>query len=153
MLVCTASGILATIRETKLIYRAFSPEEIEAGVFSRDHTEPRALFLTGQNHNQAALCLGGRQIILGYDFWINSHGYNRKTYDSLLEDVKEMYRGGDKSEALLAKHKVDYVYIGQGERDGLKANEAYFAANHTLAFKNSAISIYKIRKPEAINPK
>jgi hypothetical protein len=148
VLICTASGILATIRETKLIHRIFSTEEIEAGTFSRDQTAPRALFLTGQNHNQPALCLAGRQILLGYDFWITSHGYSRAQYDAIKNDVKEIYAGTAKSEALIEKYKIDYVYIGSGERNDLFANEDYFKTHHTQVFKNRDISIYKTQKPQ-----
>ncbi|MBK6589670.1 MAG: hypothetical protein IPG22_15385 [Acidobacteria bacterium] len=145
VLVCVASGLLATIRETKLIYRVFSPEEIEAGIFARDKTPPRSLFLTGQNHNQPVLCLAGKPIMLGFEFWIMSHGYSRQAYDLMLKDVKEMYSGSAAGAELLTTHKIDYVYISQGEKDALRANEAYFAANHTLVYKNSAISIYQIK--------
>lgn len=147
--ICTASGFLATVRETKLINRIFSPEEIEAGNFSRDQTAPRAVFLTGQNHNQPALCLAGRQIVLSYDFWITSHGYSREMFDAINSDVKEMYQGGARTEELLDKYKVDYVYIGPGERKDLLANEYYFAAHHERVFQNGEISIYKIEKPQS----
>lgn len=147
VLVCVASGILATIRETKLVYRIFSPEEIEAGIFARDKTPPRSLFLTGQNHNQPVLCLAGKPIMLGFEFWIMSHGYSRQAYDQMLKDVKEMYSGSSNGAELLVAHKIDYVYISQGEKDALKANEEYFASNHTLVYKNSAISIYQIKQP------
>jgi hypothetical protein len=147
VLICAASGILGLVRETKLISRVFSPEEIEAGNFSRDQTAPRSLFLTGQNHNPA-LSLAGRQILLGGDFWITSHGYKKEMYDAINEDVKEMYKGTPKTEALLEKYKVDYVYISSNERNELFANENYFSSHHALVFKNSGVSIYKIQKSQ-----
>jgi hypothetical protein len=148
ILICCASGFLATIRDGKSINRVFSPEEIEAGTFSRDQTAPRSLFLTGQNLNQPALCLAGRQILLGDDFWVTSHGYSREMYYALKEDVKEMYKGTSNTEILLAKYKVDYVYISSSEKKDLQANESYLSENHTLVFKNREISIYKIQKPQ-----
>jgi len=146
ILACTASGVLATVREAKIIYRIFSSEEIEAGIFSREQTAPDALFLTGQYHNQPALCLAGRRILLGYDFWIISHGYSRQTYDALKEDVKEIYKGSSTAEGLLEKHKIDYIYVGPNERKDLQVNEDYLNNHHTLVFNNATISIYKIQR-------
>jgi hypothetical protein len=146
ILICTASGLLATVREAKMIYRIFSPEEIEAGTFSREQTAPDALFLTGQYHNQPALCLAGRRTFLGYDFWIISHGYSRQMYDALKADVKEIYKGSSTAEGLLEKHKIDYIYVGPDERKDLQVNEDYLNNHHTLIFRNATISIYKIQR-------
>ncbi len=146
VLVCTASGILATIRETRLIYRIYSPDEIEAGIFSRDQTEPHALFLTGQYHNQPALGLAGKRIVLGYDFWILSHGYKREMYDMMKEEVRQIYLGNATTENMLESKKIDYVYIGENERKESKANERYFNDRHILVFKNASISIYKVKR-------
>ena len=147
LLICTASGFLATVRETKLIYRIFSTEEFEAGTFARDQTAPKSVFLTGQNHNNPALCVAGKQVLLSSEFWITSHGYKKEMFDAIYTDVKEMYKGTPQTEALLEKYKVDYVYIGPNERNELLANEDYFNAHHTLVFKNREILIYKIQKP------
>lgn len=147
VLICTASGILATMRERTLMHQIFTADEIEAGIFSRDRTEPDAIFLTGQNHNQAALCFGGRRIVLGYDFWIISHGYSRQMYDSIKANVKQIYSGAPEAEVLLEQQNVDYIYIGPHETSGLNANTSYFSERHTLVFKNATISIFKVKGP------
>ena len=147
LLCCIASGALAIVRESKLVWRIFSPEEIEAGDFARDKLPPKELFLTGQNSNQPVLCLAGKPILLGYDFWVTSHGYSRARYNSMLSDVKRIYGGGAPGDALLKKYGVKYVYLGPNERRELRANASYFDQHYRRVFQNSEISIYDCSAP------
>lgn len=147
ILCSVASGVLAVIRESKMVYRIFSPEEIEAGNFTRDNLPPKALFLSGQNHTQPVLCLAGKPIVLGYEFWITGHGYDRARYDAILDDVKTMYGGGPDADRLLEKYQVKYIYVGPYERMELKANEPYLNGHHPAVFKNKEVTIYDARSP------
>ena len=141
VLACTLSGILSVIRESKIIYRIFSPDEIAAGEFART-LPPKSLFLTGPVHSQPALCLAGKPIVLGLEFLITSQGYPRAKYDEILGDVKKLYAGSAQSQSLIAKYGVKYIYVGSYERDELKANELYFEQRYKRIFKNTEISIY-----------
>jgi hypothetical protein len=144
MILCsTASGALAIIREGKLIHGIFAPEEIEAGEFARSRLSPKALFLTGQYHNQPVLCLAGKPIVLGYDFWITAHGYKRAKYDAIKKDVEAMYRGGTAAKALLQTYRVNYIYVGPKERTDLMPNVEYFDSNYPVVFRNKDITIYE----------
>ena len=110
--------------------------------FARNRLPPKALFLTGQYHNQPVLCLAGKPIVLGYDFWITSHGYKREQFDAIKHDVKAMYRGGPSARVLLERYHVNYIYIGPKERADLAPNEQYFDINNTVDFRNKDITIY-----------
>jgi len=144
VLACIASGVLSIVKVAVMSWRIFSPEEIEVGTFAR--TLPaKSLFLTGQNHNQPVLCFAGKSIVLGYDFWIVSHGYERSRYDAVLRDLKKMYAGGPQAEALLQKYGVKYVYIGPPERTELHANSGYFDTHHAVVFRNKEMTIYEAR--------
>lgn len=145
ILCSTASGALAIIREAGLVHGIFAPEELEAGFFARQKLPAKAIFLTGQYHNQPALCLAGKPIVLGYEFWVSSHGYPRSHYDSILRDVEVMYRGGLNARALIGKYKVDYIYVGPKERAEFSANENDFRQHYAVAFRNRDITIYDTR--------
>jgi uncharacterized membrane protein len=138
----TASGALAIIREAKLVHGIFVPEEIEGGKFARSKLPPKALFVTGQYHNQPVLCLAGNAIVLGYDFWITSHGYKRERFDGIKIDVKAMYRGGADATILLEKYGVDYIYIGPKEREEFAPDVQYCDNNYTAVSRNKDITIY-----------
>ena len=139
----TASGVLAIIREAGLVHGIFAPEEIEAGKFARNSLPSKALFLTGQYHNQPILCLAGRPIVLGYDFWVTSHGYKSSDYDAIKADVQAMYRGGPAAKNLLLNYRVDYIYIGPEEKTELMPNVQYFETNNRAVFRNKDITIYE----------
>jgi hypothetical protein len=141
VLACTASGLLSILRESRLIWRAFSPDEIAAAEFVRT-LPPRSLFLTGPVHSQPALCLAGKPIVLGLEFLLTSQGYPREKYDARFADVKRMYHAGADTPALLHDYGVDYVYISSYERDELKANIRYFDQHYRAVFRNDEIAIY-----------
>ena len=141
VLACTLSGILSVVRESKLVWRIFSPAEIAAGEFART-LPPMSLFLSGPVHSQPAMCLAGKPIALGFEFLITSQGYPRSKYDGILADVKRIYHGDAQNKALLQKYGVKYIYVGSYERNELKANERYFEQHYQRIFQNDEISIY-----------
>lgn len=147
--ISTASGALAIAREIQLTHGIFVPQELEAGYFARKKLPAKAVFLTGQYHNQPVLCLAGKPLVLGYEFWVSSHGYPRAQYDAILEDVKAMYRGGAQSLALLDQYHVSYIYVGPKERAELEPNEKEFGQRYAVAFRNSDITIYDARRSAA----
>ena len=141
VLACTLSGILSVVRESRLIWRIFSPAEIAAGEFTRT-LPPKSLFLTGPVHSQPALCLAGKPIVLGLEFLITSQGYPRSKYDAILADVKRIYRGDPQAPALIQKYGADYIYLSSYERSELKANSSYFDQHYRLVFRQNEIVIY-----------
>jgi hypothetical protein len=138
---CTLSGVLSVIRESKVAWRIFSPSEIAAGAFASS-LPPKSLFLSGPTHSQPALCLAGKPIVLGFEFLITSQGYSRAKYNAILGDIKRIYSGDAKTQALIAKYHVNYVYVGSYERDKLNANTSYFDQHYKAVFRNSDIVIY-----------
>jgi hypothetical protein len=147
ILVCIAAAVPSIYRESLLISRVFSPAEVEAGNFARDNFPPKAVILTGQYTNQPLLCLAGKPIVLGYKFWITSHGYNEDYINAIEKDVKEMYLAKPVLPELLEKYKVDYIYIGELEKTDLKANSDYFDKHYKVTFKNKDITIYDAHRP------
>jgi hypothetical protein len=148
VVICSLSGLLSVIRESKIIYRVFAPAEIAAGKFAR--TLPaKSLFLTGPVHSQPALCLAGKPIVLGLEFLITSQGYPRSKYDAILADVKRIYSGGSASAALLARYGVKYVYLSSYERNELKANQGFFDQRYRTVFTSGEIKIYDCSAPKS----
>ena len=138
---CTLSGVLSVIRESKLVWRIFSPAEVAAGDFAKT-LPPKSLFLSGPVHSQPALCLAGKPIVLGFEFLITSQGYDRAKYEAILGDVKRIYRGDAEAQALIARYGVKYIYVGSYERDELKAKSSYFDEHYKAVFRNSDVAIY-----------
>jgi hypothetical protein len=141
VLACILSGVLSVLRESKLVWRIFSPPEIAAGEFART-LPPRSLFLSGPVHSQPVLCLAGKPIVLGFEFLITSQGYGRAKYDATLSNIKRIYRGDTEAQSLIARYGVSYIYVGPYEQNELKANKPYFDEHYTAVFKNGEIAIY-----------
>jgi hypothetical protein len=138
---CTFAGALSVVREAKLVWRIFSPEEIAAGEFARG-LAPKSLFLSGPTSRQPALCLAGKPTMLGYEFLISSQGTDMAKYYAILGDIRKIYSGDAAAPALIGRYGVKYIYVSGYERDILKANASYFDSHYKTVFKNSEIVIY-----------
>jgi hypothetical protein len=139
-----SSGILAIQRETKLILIVFNRNQIAAAEFIKNNTPAKSLFLTSQVSNHPALCLAGRKILLGFEFWIKSHGY--KNFEQRKKDTTDIFAGKANAFALLQDYNIDYIYLDSNEIKDLKANPEFFDRNFASIYKNNDITIYDIHK-------
>lgn len=137
-----ATGVLALQYERLDRKLLFSDEELAVAAFVRQHTEPRALFLTAPAFNQSVLCLAGRPVLRANTDWLWSHGYEFQEREA---DVKTIYAGEAEALALLRYYGVKYVYLGQQERDGLRARQGFFDQNFPVLFRSANIAIYDTR--------
>ncbi|HEX8137887.1 MAG TPA: hypothetical protein VF544_09885 [Pyrinomonadaceae bacterium] len=143
-IVSIATGVLALQYERLDRKLLFSDEELSAAAFAREHTAPRSLFLTAPAFNQAVLCLAGRAVVRANTDWLWSHGY---AFQEREADVKAIYAGEAEARDLLRYYGVEYVYLGQKERDDLRANESFFEQNFAAVFRSDHITIYDTRSP------
>ncbi len=137
-----ATGALALQYERLDRKLLFSDEELAAALFIREHTGPHTLFLTAPAFNQPALCLAGRAVVRANTDWLWSHGY---AFQEREADVKTIYAGEAEAGELLRYYDVEYVYLGQKERDDLHANESFFKQNFPAIFRSDHITIYDTR--------
>jgi len=138
-LLCVTTGILALQCENHNWSRVFSDQDFAVGDFVRANTAPRSLFLSAPAFNQPALCLAGRAILLGPPAWLWSHGYDFREREA---DVRRIYAGAADALELLRYYHVDYVYLGDAERQQLHANESFFDTNLAAIYHNQGVTIY-----------
>lgn len=143
VLASTASGIAALKHESQQRALVFDSEEIAAADYVRDHTEPRALFLTAPVIEQAVLCLAGRAILRGPVFWLWSHGYEFRDRE---RDVRAIYAGGPETLGLLSYYGIDYVYLGPSERRDFRTDASFFDANFPVLYRSPAVTVYDTRR-------
>ena len=149
LLACTlaflsiATALIVFRSETIASTLSFSDEELAAVAFVRDHTAPRALFLTAPALKSPVLSLAGRPVLRGATAWLWSHGYEFRERES---DVRRIYAGTQDALELLRYYHVDYVYLGQAEGSDMKANSAFFEANLAAIYRSQTIAIYDARK-------
>ncbi len=142
-LISIATGVLTLQHESAERALVFNDAEIAAARFVREHTAPRALFLTAPIVQQPILSLAGRAVLRGDTAWLWSHGYD---YAQREADVKRIYAGGDDAIDLLRYYAIDFVYLGRAERDTLNADASFFDARFPVFFRDTGVIIYDTRQ-------
>jgi hypothetical protein len=89
--------------------------------------------------NQPILVLAGRPIVRGPSAWLWSHGYELREREA---DVRRIFAGMDDALELLRYYKVDYVYLGEVERQDLRGNVEFFDGHFPVVYRNANVSIY-----------
>ncbi len=122
-------------------YRIFDNYDLEAAEFVKAKTDPKSIFLTGTYHNQFVV-LTGRRLFMGFPGWLWSYGVK---YQQREQDGKTIYRGGLMASALLKVYGINYIVIGNFEKEQMGANEAFFKQNFPLVFQNQSFRIYAVK--------
>ena len=130
-----ASGI------PKYGYELFSRDEAAAAEYIIENTEPDALFLTRDNHDNTVATLTGRNIVCGSGSYLYFHGLNYQGQQRLAE---QMLTNAEVFEANRESEGLDYVYIGYHERALTGVITDYLTENYPIAFSAGAITIYDL---------
>ena len=144
-LICIVTGVTAIKSESLLSKIVFTHEDLAAADFARSQTSPDSVFLTAAVTNQPVMSLAGRRIVRGPTAWLWSHGIEFRDREA---DVRRIYKGEPDARALLSYYGVDYVFVGDAERDELRANEAFLASTFPVAYQNSRVTIYAANETE-----
>lgn len=120
-------------------YRLFSKHDTAAADYVLHETEPDALFLTANNHNNAVAALTGRNVYCGCPSYLFYHGLD---YTERMDESRKLLTDGDYFARRHAELGIDYVYIGAYER-ALGCTEEYFALNFPAVFSSGDVAIYK----------
>ena len=120
-------------------YRLFSKHDTAAADYVLHETEPYALFLTANNHNNAVAALTGRNVYCGCPSYLFYHGLD---YTERMDESRKLLTDGDYFARRHAELGIDYVYIGAYER-ALGCTEEYFALNFPAVFSSGDVAIYK----------
>jgi hypothetical protein len=146
VLASVASGLLAIYVQGRSPRLIFTDAQVAAADFVREHTSPRALFLEAPAPMQPVLSLAGRPVLLGDITLVWSHGYD---FASREADVRRIYAGSSDAAELLRYYDVDYVYLGERERQELRANQKFFDTTFPVFYRGAGITIYDVRVPGA----
>lgn len=124
-IVLILGGIINIIRTGQEKILLWSSTDVKLGQWVRENTPGDSLFLTGSAHNHPIPSLGGRQIVMGFEGWLFSHGLS---YEKVRVDEIRMFQG---ETSLLLKYGVDFVALTPYERgfaqgNGFNLNNSYF---------------------------
>ena len=148
LIACTASAFFTMIREYNSgregsNYMLYNKDHIASAEYIKENTEPDALFLTYNNHNNTVACLTGRNIFTGSGTFLYSHGVD---YNGRAEIVKSMFTDAAAFEKYRAEYGFDYIYLSSYERSNYTGLiEDYFEERFPVVFEQGEVKIYDIR--------
>jgi hypothetical protein len=106
-------------------------------------TRPGDIVLHAPVYN-SEVYLAGRRSVIGYPGHPWSQGLDAGTRE---EDVRDMYAGNDRPEALLARYRVDYALVGPRELE-MRVSLPFFE-RHRLVAESARHRLYKIESSDA----
>ncbi len=142
------SAGLTLARECVSSYQAFTAQTVESGEYARDHTESDAVFMTGTQHLNPVLSIGGKTIVCGPDLWLYWHGFNtsRRQYD-----IRCFYTDPVKYEDVLEKYDVDYIFVSSYEHASYEVDMETLEKLYPIVFRNGEATIFKAEKKNGKN--
>ncbi|WP_373974400.1 hypothetical protein NT239_12220 [Chitinibacter sp. SCUT-21] len=134
------SGVLTLAREWVSTYTAYNPAHVAAAQFIDNNTPVDAMFVTADNHNNTVAALTGRNIVVGTDTYLFFHGLNTKQRH---DDVRKIYESPAERAALIAKYKVDYIYVSDFERNSYPTLASLFG-QYPVIFDNGQVQVLAV---------
>ncbi|MGQ9624395.1 MAG: hypothetical protein ACUVT9_03380 [Candidatus Bathycorpusculaceae bacterium] len=109
----TATGFLSHAKAFQENYLMWPETDIVFADWIRENTPPESVFLTSTYYLQPVVTLAGRQIVLGYEGWLWSHGIDWNHVQEVKKDVIEMFEG---NYTLIKEYDVNFIVITKYER-------------------------------------
>ena len=134
-----AADIWRTVSK-QVHWNVYDPDAILVAQRIRASTPRDAVFLNNSTYNSAVV-LSGRTSVVRYPGHLFSHGIE---WQGRAEDMKAIYRGGERAEALIDQYGVDHVLISPNERKEVRLNEDYFKRYPVIA-QAGEYKVYRVR--------
>ncbi len=130
---------------------AYSEADLKAGLWIRENTPQRSVFLSLPTVHSPIDQIGGRLRVLSYINWPYSHGFNagKDNVFSRLEDLEKVYRPDVPEEIvyeIAKRYSANYIYLGSEEKDKYPDAEKKFNSFKRLSlfYNTDEIKIYEI---------
>ena len=113
------SSSMTIARECVSDYELYSKAQVDAAEYIEKNTSEKAVFLTGDNHNNAVAALTGRSIVCGADTFLYYHGINTAERKN---EVANMYADPVGNKELYKKYNVSYIFVSDVETGEFQIN-------------------------------
>ncbi len=131
--------ILSLFRFHEQKYPLFTRDTYVFAEKLRSQIPVDAVVLTDPSNTFLGLVLG-RQIVLGFVPWLENHGFEVTERE---KDSISIYKGSPDAKNLLRKYSVDYVIIGEKEKNLMTYD--WFADTFPLLLSSGNAKVYKVR--------
>lgn len=133
-------SVLTIGREVVSDYQHWDADEVAMARYILENTDPDALFLTSDRHNEPVFALAGRRILCGSGSYVYYHGMD---YQQEYSAMYLLYEAPD--EATLQQWDISYVVFDASVAGEFAADEAWYAARYPLWYQNDSCRIYCIQ--------
>lgn len=139
------SGVLINLQQFLGLDRnlLLTTEELQVAEEVREKTPPRAVFVTGIQHNHPVSVLTGRRIVMGYSGWLWSYGFD---YSDEYRDLRSIFAYEPDAPELLKKYGVDYIVIGRGELQEFDVNVTAFSRRYPAIIRTDNYAVFDVRE-------
>jgi hypothetical protein len=125
----------------------YTNDEFDAGVWIRNNTPQKSVFITLPNVHSAPTDFAGRLRILSYTNWPYTHGFNigEDNVFTRSGDVENLYKTGDIKQ-IEERYSPNYIYYGNDEKSDFPRAGELFDNNKNLkkVYNHNNIDIYEI---------
>ena len=135
------SAGLTIWRECVSDYVAYSSDAVEAGEFARDRTERDAVFLTGTQHLNPVLSIGGKTIVCGPDLWLYWHGFDTRERQA---ELRLFYEDPEGHADIPGKYNAGYIFVSSYELGAYHVDTEALDRNYRKVFENAEATIWKV---------
>ncbi|MEP7105441.1 MAG: hypothetical protein ABI838_06320 [Chloroflexota bacterium] len=144
VVLCVSGGLdLARALDRSQMTATFIDRDgLAVAAWTRDHTEPKAIFAVAPQHNEPVAALAGRRVLAGYGGWLWSYGL--ADWTSRTDEEKKILAGDPAAADLVRREHVGYVAIGPQEL-AFGANVAYWSEHGDLVYEAGTYSVFRTR--------
>ena len=138
------SAALTVWREAVSDYTAFDSGAVAVAAYAREQTAPQDTFLTGTQHLNPVMVLGGRTVPVSSDSWLYFHGLNT---GERRADVRRFYEDPESHKDMLSKYDIRYIYVSPYERAEFDVDERALERAYALVYNRDRHRIYRVGPP------
>lgn len=128
-------------------YQAASWDEYNLGMWVRNNTEERAIFLTYYSIHCPPAMIGGRLRVASYVNWAYGHGVPYNDIQKRFADVDRAYTGSEEDlRQVVNAYNVTYIYVGGEELSHYSGCDERFEGIEWLkpVYDEVSLWVYKV---------
>ena len=127
-------------------YAAANWNEFELGMWVRENTPQRSVFLTYYSIHCPPIMIGGRLAVASYINWAYGHGVPLNDIYKRFDDIDRAYTGSaDDIQRVVKAYNVTYIYVGTDElRNYPGCTERFDSIEWLQPVYNGTLRIFKV---------
>ncbi len=140
----TFAGIIDTqariLNFKKKHYLLWNQPNQKLATYVKNNSTTNSLFLTGKSPFNTISTISGRQLYMGNDIWLSSHGINIKERENIIKEI--LYKNNIE---LACNEKIDYILLDDDLLRSYPLTNIEFFKTLKIAYKDDLNNIFLIK--------